>query len=175
MLFSAPEAQEKASALAALLTLAARQICDVGVVGQGLGDLTASINATNLDQTGTSLSDSLADNVGTLGFTLGADNVGLTLLLSTLDNESCPLGILLGDLLLLDGAGELLSEGHVGDGDILQGDVELAGTLEEVGTDAVGDCLTLCDKLGSVELGDDGLKDFVTDGGENTLIVIGTI
>jgi hypothetical protein len=173
--FSAPETQEKASALATLLALAARQICDVGVVGQSLGDLTASIDATDLDQTGTGLSDGLADNVGTLGFTLGADNVGLTLLLGTLDDESCPLGILLGDLLLLDGAGELLSEGHVGDRDILQGDVELAGTLEKVGTDPVGDGLTLCDKLGGVKLGDNGLKDFVTDGGENTLVVIGTV
>lgn len=175
MLFSAPETQEKASALAALLALAARQICDVGVVGQSLGDLAASVDAADLNQTGTGLSDGLADNVGTLGFTLGADNVGLTLLLGTLDNESCPLSILLGDLLLLDGAGELLSEGHVGDGDILQGDVELAGALEKVGTDTVGDGFTLCDKLGGVELGDDGLEDFVTDGGENTLIVIGTV
>jgi hypothetical protein len=63
----------------------------------------------------------------------------------------------------------------VGDGDVLQGDVELRGTLEEVCTDAVGDGFTLGDELCGVELGDDGLEDFVSDGGEDTLVVIGTV
>ena len=60
----------------------------------------------------------------------------------------------------------------MGDGDILEGDVELLGALEELGADAVGDLLTLGDELGSVELGNDSLEDFVSDGGEDTLIVI---
>ena len=60
----------------------------------------------------------------------------------------------------------------MGDGDILEGDVELLGALEEVVADAVGDGLTLGDELGGVELGDDGLEDFVTDGWEDTLIVV---
>lgn len=34
------------------------------------------------------------------------------------------------------------------------------------------DLLTLGDELGGVELGDDGLEDFVSDGGEDTLIVV---
>lgn len=140
-----------------------------------MGDFTAGIDTTDLNETVAGLSDGLADNVGTLGFTLSPDNVGLTLLLRTLDDESCPLGVLLGDLLLLNGTSELLAEGHVGNGDILQGDIKLRGTLKKVGTDAVGYGLTLCDKLGGVELGDDGLEDFITDGGENTLVVVGTI
>jgi hypothetical protein len=33
----------------------------------------------------------------------------------------------------------------------------------------------LCDQLGGIELGHDGLEDFVSDRGENTFIVIGTV
>lgn len=58
------------------------------------------------------------------------------------------------------------------DGDVLKSDVELLSTLEEVGADAVGDGLTLGDELGGVELGDNGLQDFVSDRWEDTLIVI---
>ena len=81
----------------------------------------------------------------------------MTLLLSTLDDESCSLGILLGNLLLLDSLCEFTTEGHVGDGDILEGDVELGGTESKVVADALGNSLSLGDKLGSVELGDNGL------------------
>lgn len=60
----------------------------------------------------------------------------------------------------------------MGDGNVLKSNVELLGTLEEVAADAVGDGLTLCDELCGVELGDDGFEDFVSDGWEDTLIVI---
>lgn len=170
-----PQSQQETSAFASLLTLAAGQICDVGVGGKSLGDVTGGIDPTDLNQTAAGLGNRLADNIGTLGFTLSADDVGLTLLLGALDDEPRPLGVLLGDLLLLDGAGELLAEGHVGDGDVFQGDVELRGTLEKVGADAVGDGFTLCDELGRVELGHDGLEDFVADGREHTLVVVGTV
>jgi hypothetical protein len=60
----------------------------------------------------------------------------------------------------------------VGDGDVLEGNVELAGALEQVCADFVGDGLALGDELGGVELGDNGLEDFVADGGEDTLIVV---
>lgn len=59
------------------------------------------------------------------------------------------------------------------DGDVLEGDVELGGAAGEVGADALGDSLALGDELGGVELGDDGFEDFVADGGENTLVVVG--
>lgn len=62
----------------------------------------------------------------------------------------------------------------MGDGDILEGDVELGGTAGEVVADALGDSLSLGDKLGSIKLGDNGLQDFVTNGGEDSLIVVGT-
>ena len=60
----------------------------------------------------------------------------------------------------------------MGDGDILEGDVELGGAAKKVGTDTVGNSFTLGNELGSIELSDDGLEDFVSDRGEDTLIVI---
>jgi hypothetical protein len=140
-----PQTQQEASALSTILALPTRQVCHVGVIGQCLSNLLASIDLTDLNQATTSLGNRLADNLSTLGFTLGADNVSLTLLLGTLDDESRSLGVLLGDLLLLDGAGEFLAEGHVGDGDVLEGDVELRCALEQVVADSVGDGFTLGD------------------------------
>ncbi len=61
----------------------------------------------------------------------------------------------------------------MGDGHVLEGNVELGGAAGQLVADAVRDGLTLGDELGGVELGDDGLEDFVADGGEDTLIVIG--
>jgi hypothetical protein len=58
------------------------------------------------------------------------------------------------------------------DGDVLERDVELLRSLHEVGADAVADGLSLGDELGGIELGDDGLEDFVSDGGEYSLIVV---
>jgi hypothetical protein len=60
----------------------------------------------------------------------------------------------------------------VGDGDILQSDVELGRALGEVVADALGDGLTLGDELGRVELGYYRLENFVADGGEDTLVVV---
>jgi hypothetical protein len=60
----------------------------------------------------------------------------------------------------------------VGDGYVLEGDVELLGSLEQIRPDAVGYSLTLGNKLRGVELGDDGLEDFVADRREDTLIVV---
>lgn len=62
----------------------------------------------------------------------------------------------------------------MGDGNILESDVEFGGSQGEVLADLLGDGLSLGDELGGVELGDDGLEDFVADGGEDTLIVVDT-
>lgn len=58
------------------------------------------------------------------------------------------------------------------DGDVLEGNVELGGALEEVGADAGADGFALGDEFGGVELGDDGFEDFVTDGGKDALVVV---
>ena len=46
-------------------------------------------------------------------------------------NISLALGLLLGDLLLLDGAAELLAKHQMRDRDIIQDDVEVVGALRE--------------------------------------------
>lgn len=58
------------------------------------------------------------------------------------------------------------------DTDVLEGDVELLRAAEEVGPDAVADGFTLGDEFGGVELGDDGFEDFVSDGGQDALVVV---
>lgn len=58
------------------------------------------------------------------------------------------------------------------DGNIFESDVELLSTLEEIGTYSVADCFTLGNEFCSIELGDDRFEDFVSNGGEDSLIVI---
>lgn len=62
----------------------------------------------------------------------------------------------------------------MGDGNVLESDVELLGALEKLGTDTVGNLFTLGDELGGIELRDDGFEDFVTDGGKDALVIVGT-
>jgi hypothetical protein len=62
----------------------------------------------------------------------------------------------------------------VGDGNILQGDVKFGGAEGQIVADTLGDSLTLGDQLGGVKLGDDGLEDFVADGGQDSLVVVDT-
>ncbi len=56
---------------------------------------------------------------------------------------------------------------------ILESNVEFLGSFKQVGADAVANGFSLSDELCGVELRDDGFEDFVTDGGEDTLIVVG--
>ncbi len=58
-------------------------------------------------------------------------------------------------------------------GHVLEGDVEFLGAFKQVGANAVADGFSLSDELCGVELRDDGFEDLVTDGGEDTLIVVG--
>lgn len=60
----------------------------------------------------------------------------------------------------------------MGNGDVLQSDIELLGPLEQVLADSVTDGLTLCDELGGIELRDNRLQNFVSDGRKDTLVVI---
>lgn len=62
----------------------------------------------------------------------------------------------------------------MGDGDVVEDEVEPPRSAREVFTHETGDHLTLGDELGSVELRDDGLEDFVDDGREDAFVVVGT-
>ena len=59
-------------------------------------------------------------------------------------------------------------------GDIIKHDVELGGSEREILSDQSGDVLTLGDKLGGVELGDNTLQDLVHNRWEDSLVVVGT-
>ena len=137
-----------------------------------LRNILLRLNPSNLNQAITTLRHSLRNRIRSLALSLCPNDTRLPLLLRLLDNESRPLSILLRNLLVLDGLRELPSEGHVGDGDVFELDVEFAGAFEKVGADAVGDGFTLGDEFGGIELGDDGFEDFVADGGEDALVVV---
>ena len=97
----------------------------------------------------------LTNDVRTLGLSLCPDDISLPLLLCLFDNESRSLGVLLRNLLLLDGPRELLAKSHVRNGDVFEGNIELRGAAQKVSPDPGRDCLTLGDELGRVELRDD--------------------
>lgn len=118
--------------------------------------------------------DSLANQLRTPSFTLSLDDNTLLLLNSLVDQEGSTLSNLLSDLLGLDGMCEFGGEGDVGDGDVVEDEVEPPRSAREVFTHETGDHLTLGDELGSVELRDDGLEDFVDDGREDAFVVVGT-
>jgi len=173
ILLRSSDAQQEVARSGPILSLAtSRKIVDVGVAGQHLRNILLRLDTSDLNQTVTTLGHSLADRLSCLGFTLGTDDAGLTLLLGLLDDESCPLRLLLSDLLLLDGLGELSAKGHMRDGHVLQSNVEFLGALQQLSTDAIAHGLTLSDEFCRVELGDDGLEDFVSDRGEHTLVVV---
>lgn len=74
-----------------------------------------------------------------------------------IDDEGRSLGFLLRDLLGLDGGGVLPAEAELGNGDVVQDDVEISGAVGQLLADQHGDLLTLRDQLGSVELGHNAL------------------
>lgn len=157
IIHSTPQPQQHARALSTILPpISTRQVSNIGVPRQRLRDILASIDPPNLNQPVPSLRHGLTDDIRALSLTLRTDNVRLTLLLCTLDDESCSFSVLLGDLLLLDGTGEFLAEGHVGDRDVFQSDVELRCALQQVRADTVRDGFSLRDEFGCVELGHDG-------------------
>lgn len=168
-----PAHRQQVLASAAILS-STRQIGNIRIRRQRRSNLSAGLDLSNLNQSIARLVDSLSNGICTLSLALSSDNVSLPLLLGLLDDETGSLGVLLGNLLLLDGLGELAAESHVGNGYILQGDVELGGTAGQLGSDALGNSLSLGDELGSIELGDGGLEDFVADGWQDTLVVVDT-
>jgi hypothetical protein len=76
------------------------------------------------------------------------------------------------DLLRLNRRGELGRERDVGDGYVVQDDVEPQRAPHEVLADEAGDHLALGDELARVELGDDALEDLVDDRRQHALVVV---
>ena len=139
---------------------------------QRLCNLPTRLNPSNHDQSIPSLRNRLTDDVCALRLALRSNNIRLSLLLCLFYDKPRSLRILLRDLLLLHGFCEFLAEGHVRYGDVFEGNVEFGSSFKEVGADPRGDGFSLGDEFCGVELGDDGFEDFVTDGGEDALIVV---
>ena len=109
-----PEEQVRAAALAAR-----RQVRDAARPRQRLRDLLRGVDASDFNEARAALLQRSGDDLGGGRLALGADDARLFLLLGLGDNISLALGLLLGDLLLLDGAAELLAEDEVRDRDII--------------------------------------------------------
>jgi hypothetical protein len=124
------------------------------------------------DQAFASGGGSLGDEARGLALPLSADDSGAPLLLGARDEEPGSLSLLLRGLLLLNGERELRAVGEVGDGDVLQDDVELARAAPERVGDERRDLGTLGEELVCVELRDDDLENLVADGGEHLVVVL---
>ena len=102
----------------------------------------------------------------------GLNDFLLLFLPGPVDDKGCPLGLLLGDLLGLDGCGVLAAEGQLRDGDIVKNDVEILGSVGQQLADHHGHLLTLGDELGGVELGHHRLEDLVADRWQHFLVKV---
>ncbi len=118
------------------------------------------------------LLECVGDELCGLGVTFGPDNGGLLLLFRTHHDKLGALGTLLRDLLVLNGLGKVRGEGQVGDGHVVEEEVELLATGEKTLLDLAGDLITLRDQLVRVVLRDNSLENLVTDGGEDALGVV---
>jgi hypothetical protein len=121
-----PQQEVRAAALAAR-----GQVRDAARARQRLRDLLRGVDAPDLDEARAALLEGPTNNLGGRGLALGADDARLLFLFGLGNNISLALGLLLGDLLLLDGAAELLAEDEVRDGDIVQNNIEVVGALRE--------------------------------------------
>ena len=109
-----PQQEVRAAALAAR-----RQIGDAARARQRLRDLLRGVDAPHFNEARAALLQRSGDDLGGGGLALGADDACFFLLLGFGNNISLALGLLLGDLLLLDGAAELLAEDQMRDRDVI--------------------------------------------------------
>ena len=109
-----PEEQVRAAALAAR-----RQVRDAARPRQRLRDLLRGVDAPHFNEARAVLLQRSGDDLGGGGLALGADDARLLFLLGFGNNIGLALGLLLGDLLLLDGATELLAKYEMRDRDVI--------------------------------------------------------
>ena len=96
------------------------------------------------------------------------------LLFGTSDNKLSLLGTLQSNLLLFNGVVEILSEGEMRDGDIIELDVVLVGTLLQQLRNTLRDLFSFCKQLFGIILGNYSLHDLITQRGEDTIAEIRT-
>jgi len=155
-----------------VLTL--RQIDHVSTRCHVSGNFLGSLDPAQLDKTFASVDECLGQQLCCLGVSLGRNDGGLLDLLGLFDQEPGLLCLLLSHLLQLDGLSEFSSKGQVSDGNVVQDDSELAGSLGQLSVDSGRHKLSLSDQLAGIELSYDCLEDFVGDGGKDPVIVVST-
>lgn len=128
------DAEEHIVASASLVAASARSSREVGEssgVGESFGDVLGGIDASNFDEAFSRFFESFGDEDGSFGFSFCTNDRRTFFLLCLEHDVRLPLCFLLGDLLLLDGVGELLAEDEVSDRDVVEDDVESLGSLRQ--------------------------------------------
>lgn len=69
---------------------------------------------------------------------------------------------------------KLWAERNMGDGNVIEDQVESSGSLHQVFSDQSGNHFSLGDQLTCIELGNDGLEHFVYDRGKDSLVIVCT-
>mmetsp|Transcript_3612 Transcript_3612/g.8684 ORF Transcript_3612/g.8684 Transcript_3612/m.8684 type:complete len:310 (-) Transcript_3612:99-1028(-) len=152
--------------------LAVGQVHDIRGLGECLSNVLRGIDAAHLDEAAAMLLERLGNHLCGLGLALGADDRRLPLLLRSCHDELLPLGVLLGNLLLLDCPGELFAVGEVGDGDVVHQDVELPCAMDDGLADLLRDMLALRQQLLRIVLRNRGLHHLVGNGWDHALVVV---
>ena len=142
--------------------------------GELLGNLLGGIDPPYLNDGVAGLLHGVGDDLSSLGLTLRPGNDGLSLLLGPLHDPLLSLGLLGGNLLRFDRLHELPPERQVRNGHIVQGQVEVLPALDHFFLDLRRDFGTLTQELLGVVLGNDRLEHLVADGGEDTLVEVGS-
>lgn len=97
-------------------------------------DLTGSLNPSQFQESWRSGQGSTEEG-GSPSLTLSLDNGRFLVLKGLVDEELCPLGLLLRNLFFLDSLGELGSEMQVDDGNIIEHDIKVFASLSQTVSD----------------------------------------
>ena len=118
--------------------------------------------------------DGLSDKLGRFALSLGFDDGTLFVLQGFLNDELGSLRVLLSDLLGLDRGRKFSTEGEIDDGNIFHDEMKIDCSFGQTLFNERTDFGTLSQQFRGVELRDDGLENFVDDGGEYSFVCFGT-
>mmetsp|Transcript_13938 Transcript_13938/g.42055 ORF Transcript_13938/g.42055 Transcript_13938/m.42055 type:complete len:202 (+) Transcript_13938:64-669(+) len=116
--------------------------------------------------------DGLANELRTLSLSLCPDDGTLLVLLCFVDHKLGALCILLSDLFGLNRGSVVAAESEVGDGHIIQDNVEEVRPLRQDAANVPADYLTHCEQLAGIVLCNHALQRFLNDGGQHTLPIV---
>mmetsp|Transcript_20392 Transcript_20392/g.36628 ORF Transcript_20392/g.36628 Transcript_20392/m.36628 type:complete len:300 (+) Transcript_20392:422-1321(+) len=149
-----------------------RQVCDIPSPCQLRGNFFRCVNSSHLHNGISRLLHSFCNDGGCLCLSLSPRHICYPLLLSPLHHILLPLCLLRGHLLRLDGLHKFTAERQVGDGDIIQRQMEMRPALNQFGLDPVRNLSTLTQKLLRIVLRHNRLENLISNRRQNTLIKI---